>query len=188
MRSLRTLTVGGTGSRAAWNLADQALSSLSNAGLSILVAKVSTATDFGRFSVAFAVFSFTLGLSRTVANTPFVIRSTSQEPATARIEGARAAGLAGAFGLATLLLTAPVVLVWGGQYRSVVLAMAVLLPGLFVQDVWRSTLLARGRPAAATVNDLVWVALQVVALADRQSHGGAAQVDVLPDRGVVVEA
>jgi len=153
VRSLRTLTVGGTGSRAAWNLADQALSSLS------------TATDFGRFSVAFAVFSFTLGLSRTVANTPFVIRSTSQEPATARIEGARAAGLAGAFGLATLLLTAPVVLVWGGQYRSVVLAMAVLLPGLFVQDVWRSTLLARGRPAAATVNDLVWVALQVVALA-----------------------
>jgi O-antigen/teichoic acid export membrane protein len=43
--------------------------------------------------------------------------------------------------------------------------MAVLLPGLLVQDVWRSIFIARQRPRSAAADDALWTVLQFGALA-----------------------
>lgn len=152
---------GGQRSRAVWNIADQALSSLSNAAMSIVVAKLTTEDDFGRFALAFSVFSFTSGLAKAATATPYVIASTSVGHLLARRRGADAAGLATLIGLASGLICIAFALLVPTQYSPALLAMGAVLPGLFLQDFWRSALIARGRPDGATMNDLLWVVLQV---------------------------
>ena len=52
------------GGAAVWTLIDQALSSLTNVALSIVVARAVTPTEFGGFSVALIAFTFIIGLLR----------------------------------------------------------------------------------------------------------------------------
>ena len=47
-------------------------------------------------------------------------------------------------------------LVLGGPVGRALLALAVCLPGLLVQDCWRFAFMARGTPRSALLNDGVW--------------------------------
>jgi O-antigen/teichoic acid export membrane protein len=147
--------------RAFWSFADQALSSLTNAGLSVVVARSVGQSSFGAFSLAVVTFSFVIGIGRAVICDVFVIQF-SDVPATTRREAARratgAAVVLGAGAGSVCVLAA--VLVPDGQTRSALLALAVALPGLLLQDCFRFVFFAAGRPAAAALNDLVWAVVQ----------------------------
>lgn len=154
------LRVGGPMGRATWTLADQAVSSLSNAGLSILVARSVGIEEFGSFSLVLLVFSFTVGLSRTLVTDPLVIRFSAAAPAVRQKATADATGAAIGLGLVGSAACGLVGLVMGGTLGAALWALAAVLPLILVQDTLRYAFFAGSRPAAATVNDAVWTVLQ----------------------------
>lgn len=150
--------------RAVWVFLDQALSSLANAALSVLVAKATGAEGYGAFAVAFTVYTFLLGISRALANQPFAMRCSGLTGPRATSESRGAAGAAVVFAVPCALVAAPVAVLAGGVAGPSVAAVAVLLPGLFLQDVLRSVLISTARPRAAAGNDALWALLQFTAL------------------------
>jgi O-antigen/teichoic acid export membrane protein len=157
--------------RAGWSFADQALSSLSNAALSLLMAKFTGVVGYGAFAVAFTIFVFLQGLSRGLVNNPYLIRF-SHVPEAEATEAARAGtGLAVLFGLVSAVVVVPAALVLGGVAAPAIVMMAVLLPGLLVQDVWRSVFIARQRPRSAAADSAIWTVLQFGGLAAALASG-----------------
>lgn len=147
--------------RAGWTLGDQVLSSGTNAALSIVIARSVDASGFGAFSVAFVAFSFLIGLSRATVTDPLIVRFSSAGADLAHA-GRRAAGTALVLGAVAGLVSGAAALLLGGQVGAALLGLSFVLPGLLVQDAWRQLFFAAGRPRAATVNDAVWAASQVV--------------------------
>ena len=70
--------------RFGWGLADQAMSSVSNAAVSFYVARELGATQFGAFSLAYVTYSFALNASRGLATDPLVVRYSNADPAAWR--------------------------------------------------------------------------------------------------------
>ena len=155
-----------------WTFADQALSSLTNAALALVVAKAVGRDEFGAFSLALVTFAFVVGLGRSSIGDPFVVRFTDADPETRRRAVAGATGAAVVFGVVTGLLCALAAAFLHGQARPAMLALALSLPGLVLQETWRHVFFAEGRPRAATVNDLIWTVVQFVLLGVLFARGG----------------
>jgi O-antigen/teichoic acid export membrane protein len=145
-------------SRAGWNLIDQAVSSLSNFGLSVVIARAVDIRQYGAFAVAYAVFTLLLGLERTLVSQPLSIRYTNSSPVVFRRHARRAAGAAILAGLVSAVLVACLGGPLSGGSLSLY-AIAVLMPGLFLQDSWRTIFICRGDPRKAALNDAVWTVL-----------------------------
>lgn len=159
-RLLRSGLVG----RAGWSFADQALSSLANAAMSVLMAKATGVTGYGYFAVAFTIYTFLLGVSRALASQPFLMRFAAVCDAQARVQAGAATGAALLFGTLCAVAVAPAVLLVAADVGPSVATMMALLPGLLVQDVWRSVFVARQRPRSAAANDALWTVLQFLGL------------------------
>jgi O-antigen/teichoic acid export membrane protein len=151
---------GSTRSRVFWTFADQALSSLTNAALALVVANAVSRSEFGAFSLALVTFSFVIGLARGAIGDPFVVRFTDAAAGPRRRAVAAATGAAVVAGAGAGLLCAVAALFLDGQARPAMLALALSLPGLVLQETWRHAFFADGRPRAATVNDLIWTVAQ----------------------------
>jgi O-antigen/teichoic acid export membrane protein len=140
---------------AGWGLTDQAFSSLTNFALGIIVARLVSAAEFGAFTVAFTAFLVALNITRYLGAQPLVIRYSSRPEAWPQ-------GTASALGLVVLLSVAmsgvalAIALLAGGPFGQAMVALALTLPGLLVQDGWRFAFFARGRGRDAFINDLVW--------------------------------
>lgn len=151
--------------RAGWNLADQVVSSGTNAVLSFLVARSVDGATFGGFAVAFTVFTLLVGVSRALATSALAIRCSDAAHEQFQVSAAAAVGTALGLGV----LSGAVCLVVGslleGPGAAALRALGLVLPGLLVQDAWRMVFFARGRGAAATANDAVWATVQLAALA-----------------------
>lgn len=151
--------------RAGWNFTDQALSSLTNFALTLLIARSLAPREFGVFTIVYSVAFLFVQLSRALASEPLVVRHSNSLPqawrrATKQSTGAAVSiGLIGGFGC---LVAAPF---FHGLTRSVVLALGVVLPGLLLQDTWRFAFFAQARPWRAAANDLIWALVQFGALA-----------------------
>jgi O-antigen/teichoic acid export membrane protein len=163
--------------RAGWGLADQVLSSLTNFGLGILVARNVSREDFGGFSLAFSTFLVILNVSRAVSTEPLLIRYSAISVEAWR-EGAKAAAGAslatGALGAAVCLLVAALT---QGSVQSAYLVLAIVLPGLLLQDCWRFALIARGAPRLTFLVDLAWgIALVPLFLFVELQGGGVTVV------------
>ena len=148
--------------RIAWGITDQGLSSATNFALALLVARSVDVRSFGMYSIAFASYLVALGVSRSLFTQPYMVRvaalpDTERRRAAQRavIGGAILVGFlsAGAFGIAAFIFE--------GSTRTTLLAFAVAMPGLLLQDAWRFIFIGSGRPAAAALNDLVWAFCQV---------------------------
>jgi O-antigen/teichoic acid export membrane protein len=146
---------------AGWGFADQALSSATNFALGVIVARAMGPADFGAFSLVFAVFLFALNVSRALTSLPLSIRFSGVADADWRWGTGRAAGLAVLSGIAVAVICVAAGLVAGGALEEGFLAMAVVLPGLMLQDLWRFAFFARADGRAAFLNDLVWTILQL---------------------------
>jgi O-antigen/teichoic acid export membrane protein len=148
--------------RAGWTLSDQGLTSVGNLLLAVLVARAVPVVDFGAFAIAFAVYLLALGVSRAVSTDALVVRH-STGPAELRSHAAGSAVAAAlAAGLASGALTGLCALLASGALREVLLALAVVLAPLLVQDAWRFVFFAAGTPRKATVNDGARIGLAVV--------------------------
>lgn len=159
MASVRSLAT-----RASWNLIDQAVYSLANMLLVIVVGANMGAYDFGAFAIGFLIYGIGVAVAKSVSGQPLQIRHSADpieqfRDATARANGATLAmALVGSAGLvaAGFLL--------GGSVGTVLLALAVCLPGLMVQDNYRMAFFANGTPHWAAVIDIVKAVLQFVFL------------------------
>lgn len=151
--------------RFGWGLADQMMSSLSNAALSFYVARELGAAQFGAFSLAYVTYSFALNASRGLATDPLVVRYSGAELPAWRQAVARATGTStvagGLTGVCALVAGAAL----GGTLGLAFIALGLTLPGLLLQDSWRYAFFALGRGSQAFINDTIWTIALLPAMA-----------------------
>ncbi|MCE0538189.1 oligosaccharide flippase family protein [Kineosporia rhizophila] len=156
-------------SRIVWTFGDQALASLSNFALSIVMARSLSDDDYGSFGLMLVTFTFLIGLGRAGIGDPYVVRFTDADPQVRRQASRQAAGSAITFGVLTgLVCVAAAAVMHGiGSDRQAVLAilgLGIAMPGLMLQETWRSLFFASGRPRTATANDAVRTVIQFALL------------------------
>jgi O-antigen/teichoic acid export membrane protein len=153
-----------TARRVGWGIADQGLSSLTNFGVGVLVARSVSPEDFGAFSLAFAAYIIALVIGRGLVGEPLVVRSSRVPLAQWREAAAASTG----FVIALSALISAVVLVGAlvarGRVGEAFVALALVLPGLLLQDAWRFAFVANGQPRLAFLSDLIWLAVLVPGL------------------------
>jgi len=160
--------------RAGWGLTDQSLSSLTNFAMGILAARELGPEAFGVFSVAFATYNLAQGASRSISSEPFVVRYShvpDDDPGPAMSRAAGAALAAGALGAVGCLAAS---FLLHNELQDAFVALAIVLPGLMLQDYWRFSFFARGHGKAAFLNDLVWAAVLFPSLAFLMANGLAS--------------
>ena len=151
-------------SRFAWSIGDQAISSVSNLLLSVLVARVVSADDFGAFAVAFATYQVMLGVSRAVVGEPTLIRSGKQAGVGQPLSPNGVLGSSLALGVVAALAALGVGLVTNGPISVAFTALAIGLPWLMLLDGLRYWEFAHSRPHVAAVLDCTWLSVQLGAL------------------------
>ena len=142
--------------RFGWGLADQMMSSLSNAAVSFYVARELGPAQFGAFSLAYVTYSFALNASRGLATDPLLVRYSGTKLAVWRRAIARSTGTSIVVGLVTGLCALIAGVVLGGTLRQAFIALGLSLPGLLLQDSWRYAFFALGRGGQAFINDTIW--------------------------------
>ena len=134
-------------------------------GLSIAVARTTSASGFGAFAVAFLLFGIGLATTRSAVGQPLQMR-LSGASAVERQRGFQAGlGAATVFGVVFGILLLVVGLAMGGEVGSAMVALALVLPGLLLQDSCRMAAFTMGRPQLAALIDAVWAAVQFGLLA-----------------------
>lgn len=147
-----------------WGVADQGVSSLSNFAVNIYVARLLGAEQYGIFGVVFVTYAFALNASRGLVTDPLMVRFSYVGRRTWRRVVGSCTGATIAIGLvlgAALLVAAAVL---GGDLGLGLVALAIALPGLLLQDGWRFAFFACGRGSQAFLNDLVWLVIVIPAL------------------------
>jgi len=141
---------------------DQAVSSAINFGVALFVAQAVSASQFGAFAIAFALYLVFLGIGRSCAGSPLTIRFSTASQRRWRAATAASCGCALLVGIASGVLVASVGALAAPLSPAVaqcLIALALALPPLLVQDHWRFAFFARGRPAQSVIIDLVWAAV-----------------------------
>ena len=162
---------GGRTHRLSWGLADQAVSSLTNLTVVIVVARSLGPREFGIFSLAYVTYSFSLNVSRGLATDPLVVRfsgvSSESWRAAVRTSAGTATTVGCVIGAGCLLVGIAI----GGAIGGTFVALGAVLPGLLLQDSWRYAFFAAGMGAKSFANDIAWgVALvPLIVLASRQA-------------------
>ncbi|ADB31810.1 hypothetical protein Kfla_2745 [Kribbella flavida DSM 17836] len=166
--------LAGPAGRAGWSLADQGLSSLSNLAVGVLVARSSSVADFGVYALAFGGYTIALNVSRAVATEPLGVRYSGQR--TPQWHKAVRASTATAFlaGVAAMLVGLLIAAFPGIPSAGVLVAFAVTMPGLLLQDAWRFAFFVVGDGRRAFVNDLVWLVAMAVLFAGLYATGTAS--------------
>ena len=156
--------------RMSWGLADQAVSSLTNFAVGLVVARALGAVDFGIFALAWATFSAALNFSRGLGSDPLVVRFSGAAPALWRSALTEATGTAVVVGVGSGLLSVVAGAVLGGPIGAAFVALGLVLPFLLLQDAWRFGFFAAGRGQQAFLNDLICAVALVPALLIAAQH------------------
>ncbi|MGQ7294797.1 oligosaccharide flippase family protein [Quadrisphaera sp. KR29] len=141
-----------------WTFASQAVSSLTNFGFTVLLARSVGVEEFGAFGIAFAVFSFVIGIVRAGVTTPLLVAHSAGDPEARRVASLESAGASVAAGLLATVLGLVSALVAPEPLGSALLALGLALPCLLLQDAWRQAFFTAGRPRDAAVGDVLWAA------------------------------
>lgn len=139
-------------------LADQAASSLSNVVVAVLVARSfpDETEPFAAFSLAVMVFQFTVGSVRGLVFEPELLLRADRLPGAARAVLPSYVAATMAVGLLVAIAIGSSSVVLGGLAGSTLLALAIVLPFVLVQDAWRYVFMV-DRPGRALAIDLVWL-------------------------------
>ena len=146
--------------RTAWGVADQALSSLTNFVLVIVVARTLSRAAFGGFGIALAIYALALGISRAICSEPFAVCCSTESADQTRGEARGALGAACSLSLVAATLVGMLAVVVGGDIGQAALPLALVMPALLVQDSYRYVFISGKRPRAASANDAVWAVVQ----------------------------
>ncbi len=140
----------------AWGFVDQAFSSATNFGLSLLAGRLLGPSGLGQVFLAFSVYLFVLVVQRALV-TETLLAITSSHDRQHRAETA-SVGLTLSIlvgGLATLIAAVVGFAAPGSGGTSLVLV-APWLSVTLVQDFWRGLLFRERRASAAAANDAIW--------------------------------
>ena len=151
-------------SRLGWGFADQALSSLTNFALGILVARSVSTEELGAFGLALVTYWTALALGRAISSQPLVIRYTAVAVSEWRRGTTAATGTMVSVGFIAGVIALVVGTLIGGALGEAFIALGISLPGLLLQDCWRYAFFAAGRGRSAFLNDLVWTITMMAAL------------------------
>ena len=94
---------------------------------------------------------------------PLLIRYSGVASSVWRRGAAAATGTAAVIGFASAIGALVIAMAGDGALRPAFLALALVLPGLIVQDAWRFAFFADNRGRDAFLNDLVWAIVQISA-------------------------
>jgi O-antigen/teichoic acid export membrane protein len=158
--------------RAGWAVADQAFSSGTNFALGVLVARSVDLAAFGAFSLAFAAYLVIVSVTRAYPMDPLAIRYAAAPREAFRRGVSAATGTVLLVGVAFGIVFLAIGFVTRGPFSESLLALGITLPGLLLQDAWRSTFFAAGRGRQAFFNDVVWALVEFPALAIVIASGG----------------
>jgi O-antigen/teichoic acid export membrane protein len=144
--------------RAGWGMLDQAITSLINFSIGILVARSTDARGLGVFGILFAGYVLAQGVGRALLAEPYMIRVARSSPGDEPAAGLRVVG-----GASIVLAAVAVVVVLAASMTvsadvAISLrAFALALPGLLLQDALRFVFLAHRRPRRAAGMDANWL-------------------------------
>jgi len=159
--------------RLSWGVIDQAMNVLTNFLLSVYIARVLGARQFGAFSLAYVTYGFAINASRGLAVEPLLVRFSGSDLRTWQRAAAGCTGTALLVGVATGACASAAGLLVGGTTGLAFFALGLTLPGLLLQDSWRYSFFALGRGYHAFVNDTVWAAVQIPLLIALKLSGHA---------------
>ncbi len=165
------VAVGAAGRRVGWVVADQAVSSLTNFALSLIILREVGQKSFGAFAVAMTTYFVALGVSRALSSDPLVVLYSDVSYSAWRKAIVSSTGLSVALGgaIAIILLVASSVV--DPLVAQALRPLALSLPGLLLQDAWRYAFFSGGRPRQAFVNDVCWGVAQIMFVGWAVSRG-----------------
>lgn len=178
------LRLSGLAGRLGWGVADQAVSSLSNFALGIVVARSLGSEGFGAFSLAYVTYAFVVSATRGLATDPLLVRFSGTPSLRWRNAVTASTATAAAVGLVAGAVCVLAGLVLPGSLSGAFVALGIGLPGLMMQDAWRFAFFAAGQPAKALLNDLVWGVLLLAAVGGLLLTGSADVVTCVAAFGV----
>lgn len=146
--------------RGTWVLLDQGACSLASFTLCVLAARASPPDAFGRFALVYSLHLLALGCVRALGSEPLLVRFSGRPGLGGAARAATGLALALALGLSAAVLG--LALVAPPELGDLLRLLALALPGLALQDAWRTVLLAAGRPERAAGNDLARLLLQLL--------------------------
>jgi O-antigen/teichoic acid export membrane protein len=148
-----------------WGLVDQGLNSGSNFLLGIVIARSTSAHDFGTFSVIYVLYMLALGACRSITYEPLTVHY-SGTVATVAGKAARACVVVT---LISGVVMGSMLVASGGVLRGtagpLLVTMGVALPFLLLQETIRGVCFASERPGAAAVSDTIWIVAQMIGFA-----------------------
>ncbi len=187
-RQTRLLRLAG---KASWNVIDQVLTALTSAVLFFVLARTVSRGELDAFANAFYVFTMVIGVERAMVGQVLGMRFSDTHGEPWREVLRQAFGFILTVTAAVGVLLAVVGLALGEVTGRALMATALVLPALILQDAARMAFFAQSRARDAAVNDALWAVLQFtgIALLIRLDHdqvpnlilawGGAAAVCVL---------
>ena len=151
----------------AWALTDQVLSSLTNFGAGIVVARTAGPAGFGSFTLAFGSWVVLRGVTRSMLVQPYTVVASGtaaqdwRDATRATAAASLAAGII--FGIAAIGVGAVIGI--ATPTGSAFAVLGVFAAPLALQDFWRFAAFSRSTPRAAAANDGVWAIVEAFALA-----------------------
>jgi hypothetical protein len=107
------------------------------------------------------MYSLGLGVSRAFTSEPLIVRWSDASEPEWRAATSDSMASAVAIGIAAAIIGLACAPLLGTGTRGALVAIAVFMPGLLLQDAVRLAFFARGRPQSAAVNDILWAAFLV---------------------------
>jgi O-antigen/teichoic acid export membrane protein len=144
-------------------LADQAVYSLTNLALAVVVAASVPIREFGIFSVLFLAYTLLGGVVEAFAGETYVVHHSVGGTDSAQARSA-VSGFAVGLGVIAGVVAIASWVVAPSDTTQAVAAFGAVLPFLLLQNVWRSVLFADENATGALFNDLTWAGTQVVAV------------------------
>jgi len=158
-------TEAGSRRRVALTFVDQGVSSVSNFATGVAVARLSGAAQFGEYALVVMIWLVVLGVERRVIAEPMIVASRATDATSTPIaQGLSAVLLLGGVASAVVAVGGLGAFAAGSHTGITMVALAIWLVPLMVQDYWRAIAYQRRRPDLALVNDVVFAFVQVVAI------------------------
>lgn len=169
-KRVRPRNVWRTVGRVVASLLSQGITSITNALLVVFVARSASASELGKWSMAYAACVFVATVVRASVGVSAILsvgeRSTSQ-----RVQPAGILSVAFVPGALTALAMVGAAMVAGGECSSAFLALAAAIPAWLLQDTCRYLAIAEGKPLRAAETDAVWLVVFLSLVAVWASFG-----------------
>jgi O-antigen/teichoic acid export membrane protein len=166
-----TRTFSTAAGRVSWGLADQAVSSITNVAVGLVVARSLGVINFGIFGLAWVTYAVILNISRGLVTDPLAVRFSGAPREAWRQAVAQTSGASLVVGLVTGVVCVVAGLLIGDTLGSGFIALGVVLPAVLLQDNWRFAFIAGGDSRKAFLNDVVWGVALIPAMLVASLHG-----------------